>query len=126
MSTAGIFTTLVGAFTFPFLICMCWGKLVEKYGPLGGWIAAGFIVGTMWTIAHALPGVGISSTQTVVNNLIVQGENAPWVDMAWASGTGIYVNSLYNGGKVNKSIGTLISVILGGIFGGIVLGLIGK
>jgi hypothetical protein len=126
MSTASLLTTLVGAFTFPFLICMCWGKLVDKYGPLGGWLAAGFIVGTMWTIAHALPGVGISTTQTVVNNLIVQGQDAPWVDMAWAAGTGVYVNSIYNGGKVGKSLPTLIAVILGGIFGGVVLGLIGK
>ncbi|MGE5581271.1 MAG: Lin0368 family putative glycerol transporter subunit [Bacillota bacterium] len=126
MSIYGVVTTLVGAFTFPFLICMCWGKLVEKMGPAGGWIAAGFIVGTMWTINHALPGVGFGTSQTVVNNLIVQGANAPWVDMAWAAGTGVFVNGIYNGGKVSKAMPTLICVLLGGICGGIVLGIIGK
>jgi hypothetical protein len=126
MSIYGVITTLVGAFLLPFMVCMCWGKLVNSFGPAGGFIAAGFIVGTVWTICHALPGVGFATSQTVVNNLIVQGSNAPWVDMAWAAGAGVYVNSIYNGGKVGKSLPTLIMVLLGGVAGGFILGIIGK
>lgn len=126
MSMFGVITTLVGAFLFPFLICMCWGKMVEKFGPAGGWMAAGFIVGTMWTINHALPGIGFKDAQTTVCNLIVQGKDAPWVDMAWAAGAGVYVNSVYNGGKIGKSIPTLVAVMLGGVFGGFILGIIGR
>lgn len=36
---------VVGAFIFPFVIRMIWGKLVDNFGPIGGWIAAAMIVG---------------------------------------------------------------------------------
>ena len=48
MELGNIITTIVGGFMFPFLISMMWGKLVEAFGPIGGWMAAAFIVGTMW------------------------------------------------------------------------------
>ena len=40
--------TVCGGFLFPFVIRMAWGKMVDHWGPIGGWMAALFIVGTVW------------------------------------------------------------------------------
>jgi lmo0349 protein len=45
--TAGLaIATMVGAAMFPLFIRLVWGELVEDFGPIGGWMAAAFIVGT--------------------------------------------------------------------------------
>lgn len=123
-------TAMAGGFIFPFLICMCWGKLVDKFGVAGGWMAAGFIVGSAWLANHALPGAGIlgitANAQIAPGGLIVQGVNAPWVDMACSAAIGTFANGIYNGGKIAKSLPTLIAVIVGGGIGGAILGIIGK
>lgn len=121
-------TTLVGAFFAPFIITIAWGKLVEKFGPAGGWLAAGFLVGTLWAICHS-NGVGIPGTQNYnpgIHNLIVQGENSPWVDMAWAIGAGILANTALHGNKIGKAIPTLLATSLGGVLAGFVLSVVGK
>ena len=104
MTVQNIITTLAGAFIFPFMIRLLWGKFVEDFGSIGGWMAAGFIVGTAWTINH---GVG----------LIVQ--TGAWVDMAWAAGTGLFLADVFAGKKINGS--TILAGILGGIIGGFFL-----
>lgn len=122
MTSAQIITTFFGAFLFPFIICTAWGKLFGKYDLAGSLLAAGFIVGTSWMLNHGgfsgIPGVldGAKGMQ-----LIVQGQNAPWVDMAWASGSGIFVNGVVNGGKVGKAIPSLVCAIIGGLIGGFIL-----
>ena len=68
MTFPKIISTIAGGFIFPFLIRLLWGKLVDNFGAIGGWIAGGFIVGTTWTLNH---GVG----------LIYQ-SGAAWIDMA--------------------------------------------
>ncbi|MCL2623276.1 MAG: hypothetical protein FWD31_06365, partial [Planctomycetaceae bacterium] len=41
MHNASIFTTIFGAAFVAFFIAICWGKLVELYGALGGLIGGG-------------------------------------------------------------------------------------
>lgn len=98
--------TFAGAFIFPFLISTCWGVMVEKWGAIGGWMAAGFIVGTAWTLNH---GVG----------MIFQ--TGAWVDMAWAAGWGLLAGSIYSGASLVRALPTIICVILGGTLGGFIL-----
>ena len=102
-----IISTFVGAFIFPFLISLGWGKMVETWGPIGGWMAAGFIVGTTWALDH---GVG----------MIYQSGSA-WVDNAWAAGVGLLAGALYSGASFKKSLPTVLSSIVGGIIAGFVL-----
>ncbi len=98
--------TFAGAFIFPFLITTCWGVLLTRFGPIGGWLAAGFVVGTTWALNH---GVG----------MIFQ--TGAWVDMAWAAGWGILANSIYSGGNLGKALPTIFCSIIGGTLGGFIL-----
>ncbi len=103
-------TTVAGGFIFPFLIRLLWGKMCENWGPAGGYMAAGFIVGTAWTINH---GVG----------LIFQSGGA-WIDMAFAAGAGLFVASALSGDNVSKGLVNLFYAILGGVIGGFILSLL--
>ena len=105
-------TTLVGGFVFGFIISLVWSPLVENVGILGGFIAGAFIVGGMWIVNH---GAGF----------VVQGNNAPWVDQAWSAFWGLFISSLYLGGKFRKTIPTIIFAILGAILGGFFLAQVG-
>lgn len=105
MELGNIITTIVGGFMFPFLISMMWGKLVEAFGPIGGWMAAAFIVGTMWALNHGLGMVYQSGTA--------------WIDMAWAAATGLFFADVFAGKKINAT--TILAGIVGGIIGGFVL-----
>lgn len=99
-------TTFSGAFIFPFLIRLCWGRLVELKGAMGGWLAAGFIVGTTWTLTH---GVG----------LIYQ--TGAWIDMAWAAGFGLFFASMLSGDDMSKGSVNFMFSALGGVLGGFIL-----
>jgi hypothetical protein len=99
--------TIVGAAIFPFLIQMLWGKLVANFGPIGGWMAAGFIVGTTWTLNHAM-------------GLITQSGTA-WIDMGLAAGVGLLTASTLGGGKFSKAVPNIVAALLGGIVGGLLL-----
>ena len=106
MSFTQIVTTFSGAFIFPFLIRLVWGQMVEDWGTIGGWMAAGFIVGTTWAINH---GVG----------LIVQ--TGAWVDMAWAAGIGLFVASALAGDNFQKGLVNVFFALVGGTLGGFIL-----
>ncbi len=99
--------TFAGAFIFPYLLRLCVGPLLEKFGPIGGWIFAGFVVGTAWTLNH---GVG----------MIFQSGSA-WVDMAWAAGFGLWAASAFSGDSIGKSIPTFVNSIIVGTLGGFLL-----
>src|SRR5690625_4578229 len=108
---------MFGGFMFPFLVSLLWDRMVDSWGPIGGWMAGGFIVGSIWMVNHALPGVGFGTEQTTISGLIVQSGDA-WIDMAWAAGIGLWIGSTVNGNKLSKSLPTVVAAVLGGIFGG--------
>ncbi|HAQ7156933.1 TPA: hypothetical protein IYR03_002863 [Listeria monocytogenes] len=93
MSIGIALATIAGGFLFPFAIRMMWGKMVDEWGAIGGWMAAAFIVGTVW------------------------------VDMAVAAGIGVFTASLLTGGKFSKSIVNLAAAVVGGVVGGFLLSL---
>lgn len=107
MTVQNIIATFAGAFIFPFLIRLAWGKMLECWGSIGGWMAAGFIVGTCWTLNH---GVGF----------IFQ-SGAAWIDMAWAAGFGLFVASLTSGDKLGEGLTTALMAIIGGTLGGFII-----
>ena len=109
---AAAITTIAGGFVFGFIISRLWGPLVENVGILGGFVAGAFIVGGMWTVNH---GAGF----------VVQGVDAPWVDQAWAAFWGLFVSSLYLGGKFKPAIPTIVWSIAGGTLGGFILSQVG-
>lgn len=100
MSIGIALATIAGGFLFPFAIRMMWGKMVDEWGAIGGWMAAAFIVGTVWTINHGIPKSMIYQSGTV------------WVDMAVAAGIGVFTASLLTGGKFSKSIVNLAALLL--------------
>ena len=102
-------TTILGGFILPFFIVMFWDKFVEKFGSIGGWIAAFFIVGTIWRLNHGS------------NNPLIHQNGKIWIDMAWAAGIGVLSASLVSGDKIKKSISTLFAAVIGGILGGFIL-----
>lgn len=103
-----IITAFVAGFIFPFLIELLWHEMVRLWGPMGGWIGAGFIVGTVWIVNHGL-------------NLIPQ--MGPWVDMTWGLCAGLFTASMLRGGKFKKAVPHLVGGILGGIVAGYILSL---
>ncbi|MGX6962672.1 Lin0368 family putative glycerol transporter subunit [Vagococcus xieshaowenii] len=111
MTTSLGIATLCGSFIFPFMIRMSWGKMVDNWGPIGGWMAALFIVGTAWCLNH-----GISTP------MITQ-SGAAWVDQGLAAGVGVWVASSIVGGNIKKSIPKVVAAILAGIVGGFLLSL---
>jgi len=138
MYNAGILTTIAGAFFVTFVVIICWGKMVEDFGPVGGMLCAAIIVGTFWIMNHKLPGWGIAPDQYVHPDggamqygLILQGARAaaPWIDMGWAIGMGLWVCGLFDAKKGERlelaveSTSRVGAVILGGIIGGAIVGL---
>ncbi|MCT4566359.1 MAG: hypothetical protein N4A68_18850 [Maledivibacter sp.] len=107
MTFANVITTFTGGFIFAFLVRMCWGKMNEDWGSIGGWMAAGFIVAATWTLNH---GVGF----------IVQSGPA-WIDMAWASGPGLFAASLASGESGKNGLVNAAFALIGGTIGGYVL-----
>lgn len=100
-------STFAGAFIFPFLIRLLWGKFVDDWGAIGGWMAAGFIVGTTWCLNH---GVGM-----------IHQTGAAWIDMAFAAAAGLFVASCMGGDCLKKGSVDATFAIVGGILGGFIL-----
>lgn len=101
--------TIVGGALFPLLIRLVWGSLVDDFGPIGGFMAAGFVVGIVWLINHGLPNGG----------LIYQ--TGAWVDMAFAAGTGVLVADIARGNSFSKAVPKILAAIVGGLIGGLIL-----
>jgi len=102
--------TIIGGFLFPFFIRLMWDKMVEDWGPMGGWMAAAFIVGTLWVVNHGLETPMITQT-------------GAWVDMAVAAGFGVLTATAINGGKLKGALSTVLAAIIGGILAGFILSL---
>ncbi len=107
MSIGLAFTTILGGALFGFLCNFVWGKLVESFGPIGGWVAAGAIVGTTWSLNH---GVGF-----------VHQTGAVFMDMAIAVVVACLVCSTLKGAKLSKAVPALTGAGLGGIIAGVAM-----
>lgn len=107
MTMQQIITTFAGAFIFPFLIRLVWGRLCDTFGPIGGWLAGAFVVGLTWTLNH---GVGL-----------IHQTGTAWIDMAWAAGTGLFTASALSGDNVGKGLVNYMFAIIGGLLGGYIL-----
>jgi hypothetical protein len=104
--------TMIGAFLLPFSIKMLWGRMVEKWGAVGGWLAAVGIVGTIWAVNHGKSSPMIYQTGTI------------WIDMALAAAVGLFTASIVSGGKVKKSLNTVLAAVTAGVIGGFILSLL--
>lgn len=112
MSLGQAVGTVMGGFLFPFMIRILWGKMVDDFGAIGGWMAAAFIVGTVWSLNH-----GIDTP------MITQSEGGAWIDMAVAAAVGVYVASVARKGKVAPSLTNIGAGITGGVLAGFILSL---
>lgn len=109
MSGQAMITTVLGAFIFPLFIRIFWGRLVNKLGAIGGFLAAIIIVGTIWIFNHGF------------DSHLIQQSGSTWVDMAWAAAIGVFTASAFSGGKIKKSFANIGAGVVGGIIGGIAL-----
>ncbi|MDS0528403.1 hypothetical protein NNC19_22190 [Clostridium sp. SHJSY1] len=109
MSVQAIITTTFGAFIFPFVLRICWGRFVNKFGAIGGFLAAITLVGTIWIINHGM------------KSHLIQQSGSTWIDMAWAAAIGIFTASVVAGGKIKKSFTNINAAVVGGGLGAIVL-----
>lgn len=112
MSGQAIITTTLGAFIFPLFLRLLWGRFVNRFGAIGGFLASIILVGTIWIINHGM------------GNHLIQQSGSTWIDMAWAAAIGIFTASVAAGGKIKKSFSNVSAAIIGGIAGGIVIVLI--
>lgn len=108
MTLATAITTFTGAFIFPFIIRMYWGKLVDEWGAIGGWVASIAIVGLAWALNHGIETPFFFQT-------------GAWVDQGLAAGVGVWVASILVGGNAKKSIPNISAALLGGLIAGIIL-----
>ena len=83
MPPVSAITTIFGAFCVTFVIIICWGKLVEDFGPKGGMLCAAIIVGTFWVVNHKLPGFGINPEGLAASR---RRREAIWVDLPGLQG----------------------------------------
>lgn len=100
--------TIIGAFIFPFVVKVSWEPMVKEWGSLGGWMAAAFIVGTIWALNHGLSTPMITQT-------------GAWIDQGLAVGIGVWVSTTILGGSAKESVKNIISAIVGGILAGAIL-----
>ncbi len=108
MSLGSAIATIAGAALFPIMIRLVWGGLVDDFGPIGGFLSAAFVVGTVWTINHGID-VG----------LIYQ--TGAWVDMAVAAGVGVLTADVIGGNSLAKATPKILAAITGGIIAGLIL-----
>lgn len=140
MSPVSVITTIFGAFCVTFAVIICWGRLVEDFGPAGGMLSASIIIGTFWVLNHKLPGFGINpeGIKDADGNwksfgLIYQSYRGacPWVDMGSAIAFGLWICGLVSAqrgqrlGLATESVPRIVVAILGGIVGGGITGLVG-
>lgn len=109
MSGQAIITTILGAFLFPLFIRLFWGKLTNKFGAIGGFLASLIIVGTIWIINHG------------AEYHLIEQSGSVWIDMAWAAAIGVFTASVVSGGKIKKSFSNIGAAIVGGILAGVLL-----
>lgn len=101
--------TFIGAFVFPFMIRLMWGRMQVEWKTAGGFIAIIFIVAIVWAFNHG-----------AATPLIYQSGSA-WVDQAWAAGIGVFVATTLEGGSIKKAFPTILAAGTGGVLAALVL-----
>ncbi len=101
--------TILGSFGFTLIVILFWGRMVNKLGAIGGFLAAMLIPGTMWIINHGMD-----------NHIIIQ-SGSVWIDMAVAVGIGVFISSAIQGGNIKKSKETIGAAVIAAIIGGSLL-----
>lgn len=109
LTTGQAIATVFGGFLFPFAIRMMWDKMIDEWGSIGAFMAAAFIVGTVWSINHGLE-----------NPMITQ-SGGVWVDMAVAGGVGVFVATVVRGGNIKQSLPHIGAAVTGGVLAGLLL-----
>lgn len=109
MTLTAALATIAGGALFPFLIRIVWGKLVDDFGAIGGFMSAAFVVGVVWIINHGLADGG----------LIYQ--TGAWVDMAFAAGIGVLTADIARGNSFSGAVPKILAAICGGIIAGLIL-----
>jgi len=140
MPPVSVITSIFGAFCATFAIIICWPKLVQDFGPIGGFMSAAILVGTFWLLNHKLPGWGIHPDCIPHPDggckqfgLIYQAfrGGCPWVDMGLAIACGFWVKTLLHSAPGTRRAHILESLpragvaLLGGVVGGALAGLVG-
>lgn len=110
MTLINMIKTFLGASLFPFCLVLFFDRFVKKIGAIGGFVAAGVIIGSIWMINHGFP-------------LIVQ-SGPIWIDMAFAAGSGVLTASIINKGSFSKALSNLFVAFLGGLLAGGLISLI--
>ena len=109
------FKSTLGYFLASIIINGFWGFFTNKFGPLGGYIAALCLTGSAWYISHYL-------------GLIKHDEDSAFIDM----GLGVAICLVTKGYILNginsiiSSIPTFICIVVGATLGGYVSVLIEK
>ncbi|MEB7375039.1 Lin0368 family putative glycerol transporter subunit [Enterobacter hormaechei] len=103
-----VLTTFFGAALFPLMCRLVWGRMVDEWGAIGGWMGATFVVGTMWLINHGI-------TPSLIH------QTGSWVDMGLAAGIGCWVATYKLGFSAKKSIKNLVAAVIGAVLGAVIL-----
>lgn len=109
MSASQVLTTILGGFLLPFIILLLWGRLVDRFGAWGGWLAAVIIIGPIWYLNHGMS-----------HPLIVQ-QGPVFIDMGFATGLGVLTYGLCKGISFQSHRANLLAALLGGCLAGIIL-----
>ncbi|MXQ48066.1 hypothetical protein GRB29_01350 [Streptococcus pneumoniae] len=102
-------TTLLGGFLLAFFALLIWGRLVKRFGGLGGVLAAVGLIGCFWWLNHGMS-----------RPLIVQ-PSSVFVDMGFAVATGVLVYGLSQGQPFQYHRANLLAAIIGGAVAGLIL-----
>ena len=131
--------TIIGASICGALVFGIWPEMWKSYGILGGWAAAAILISIAWYMNHWIgiifnpEGLQTADGNAMQFGLIHQGARAaaPWIDMGWAIGMGLWVCSLLDSPKGQRgmlaveSAPRVLAVCVGGMIGGAFVGLIG-
>lgn len=96
-------------FIFTFAIQIFWGRLLNKFGGLGGFLAGTFISGSIWIIGHG------------IKNPLIYQSGSIWIDMAWAPAVGALTFSFLQGHKIKQSFSNFFAAISGGFLAGMLI-----
>lgn len=108
--------SIIGFMLAALFVLAVWGEFAEAYGVIGGWFAALAIIGPLWFVNHYL-------------GFIPQDSDQSFVDMGLAIGIAGVAQGMFSGAGVDgliETLPTIIVVVLGATFGGVLAGFIGK